>query len=287
MHEPLLLTSDAEHLPRNLATEHPVNRVVRFVIDVSRHHQPLCHHGLPEPFAHLRRHPELRHLDLPAAGDICGVRGERFAKQRQTRSDGHNPTSLVGRHTAVACDEIGNDAAAARHVAPPVGFVARARGIRRGRVGAAGVRAIDAPARGRIPERIRELERGATVQRNDDLRAALAIARASDDDRAIVILQRTGYDLGGTRRVGVLEDDNRQLGPPLRRVIDVQRVGRRQASPGRCNLLAHVEKQVGDRDALREQATRIAPEVQHERARTSLHERVHHARDVERCRVGE
>src|SRR5512146_3488748 len=70
---------------------------------------------------------------------------------------------------------------------------------------------MDRPATRRIPLRRGHLELVAVGQRVDGLNEPLAERRRPEDQRAIVILERTGDDLRGRRRSAVDEHDERNL----------------------------------------------------------------------------
>jgi hypothetical protein len=69
-----------------------------------------------------------------------------------------------------------------------------------------------APAR-RIPAGRGQLERHAVAEGEERLDQALAERGRPDDHGAVVVLQRTGDDLRGTRGAVVDEHDDGQLGP--------------------------------------------------------------------------
>ena len=140
--------------------------------------------------------------------------------------------------------------------------------------------ALDRPAAGREPPRRRELERRFGRKLPQRLHQTLAEGRRSDDQRAVVILQRACDDFSGTRGAPVRQDDHRQVRPRLRLRVAIcaGRIGRPAA--GLYHLLARVEKQVADRHPLIEQSARIAAQVQHERLHPLLGERAHGIRQL-------
>ena len=126
-------------------------------------------------------------------------------------------------------------------------------------------RALDgAPAR-RVPARGRELERHAFAQREERLHQPLAEGGRADHHRAVVVLERAGDDLRGAGGALVDQHDDRQVGPRLARVVE-ELLGRAAgAAAGGDDLLLGIEEEVGDLDALVEQAARVVPQVEDER----------------------
>jgi hypothetical protein len=95
-----------------------------------------------------------------------------------------------------------------------------------------------------------------------------------------VVLKRAGHDLGGARRALVDEDDERQVAPPLRGAVEelAVRVGRPPAHAH--DLFPAVEKEVGDGDALVEQAAGVVAQVEDELAHPLLPEPLDGALDL-------
>ena len=145
--------------------------------------------------------------------ELHAVVGDHSSEILTLRRDRLVELLLRRRQRVVLHDDVRRDAAAAIDRAARVGLERRTRLL--GRVGLVRVRrrfdelAVHelartlnrAPAR-REPFARRELERVAAVERIHALHQTLAVARLSDDERAIVILQRAGDDLG--RRGGAL-----------------------------------------------------------------------------------
>ena len=112
----------------------------------------------------------------------------------------------------------------------------------------------------------RELERVAAVEVVDALDETLAEARLPDDERAVVILKRAGDDLGRRRGALVGQHDHRNRRSDRRRLGGVILL-RTLASLHRGDLLPLLQEHVGDLEALRENAARIAAQVDDDSAR--------------------
>src|SRR5207237_6400588 len=92
---------------------------------------------------------------------------------------------------------------------------------------------------------------------------ALPEGLCPEDERALVILERTGDDLGGARAPAVHEHDHRKVAPRARLVREVLLLLILEAAV-RVDDQPGVEEQIGDLHRLRQKTTGIVPEVEDE-----------------------
>src|SRR5262249_33569159 len=123
--------------------------------------------------------------------------------------------------------------------------------------------AMNRAAARRIPFARGELEVVAAVERVDGLYEPLAERRRAEDERAIVILERAGDDLGGRRRAAVEEHDERNLAieMPALRAFDR---GRTHARAHAQDFLAGLEEQARSLERLVDDAAAVVAHVEHE-----------------------
>src|SRR5216117_2763742 len=140
--------------------------------------------------------------------------------------------------------------------------------------------ALDSPAAGREPARRRELQRRLRRELPQRLHQSLPEGRRSDDHGAVVILQRAGDDLGCARRAPVGEHHHREVRPRLwlRVAVRFGRGGR--TVPRLHDLLSRVEEQLAHGDALVEQASGVAPQIEHQRLHPLLDQAAHGVREL-------
>ena len=131
---------------------------------------------------------------------------------------------------------------------------------------------MDAASARRVPLSGRQLERVAAFQREDRLHEPLAEARSAEDERAVVILERTSDDLARRRRAAIREDDHRGLSREVHagRLRDLVR---RVASTHAGDLLARLEKERAHGERLLDDATAVVPQVEHNPPGALLYER--------------
>src|SRR6185437_12453128 len=116
--------------------------------------------------------------------------------------------------------------------------------------------------------------RASSLHRKYVLHTSLAVCRHPEHNRAIVILQRTRDNFGSARRFVIHQYRNGQFGPSLRGSVGEHDVIARVASSSARNTLATVEKEIGHRHSLVQQAARVRPEIQYKRCGARLHERI-------------
>src|SRR5687767_8903084 len=73
-------------------------------------------------------------------------------------------------------------------------------------------RTLNQPSAGRVVASGCECETGVPADAVDGLHERFPECGFANDERAIVVLQRTAYDLGGARAIAVHEHDDRQMG---------------------------------------------------------------------------
>src|SRR5262249_8628129 len=137
-----------------------------------------------------------------------------------------------------------------------------------------------APAR-RMPLAGGQLQVVAALQRVERLHQSLAVARRADDERAVMILQRAGNDLGSRRRTTVYQDDERQVGSEVfsARLRDLVR---EVASAHAHDVLSLAQKQTRDRKRLVDDAAGISAHVEHDAFGPFFHEGAHRLLDFVR-----
>src|ERR1700738_3765932 len=165
---------------------------------------------------------------------------------------------------AVSRDHIWCDAAATIHHSS--GVSAESLVLRRWRIAlvVARSRSSDRPAHGSEPSRRRQLETALVPERDDALRASLPLRRRSDDERAIVVLQRSGHYLGGAGAASIDEHDQRKVWPAL-----LSRIGEFPIRFGKPavhadDLLPGIQEQIGYSDSLSQQSARIRAQIEDE-----------------------
>ena len=141
-------------------------------------------------------------------------------------------------------------------------------------------RTLNRAAARREPLARRDLERVAAVELVDALHESLAEARLSDDERAIVILQRAGDDLGRRRGALVRQDDDRNGRRDRRRLGACNSPTRPSRPFTDGDLLSLLQEHVRDLEALVEDAARIAAHVEDDAARALRLELLDGGRDV-------
>jgi len=181
----------------------------------------------------------------------------------------------VGRHTATAIDDSARIGAIGRPRLLPGFRLERVRLVLHEAAIHELSLTLDTPPTRRIPLGRGDLERVAAVERKERLHQTLAEAGLTHHERAVMILERTGHDLAGGRRVFIGHHRNGQRGKRRRaaRVIGL-RVGARSHAH---DLLTALQEQVRHLNALLQDAARVATHVEDDTLHSFLLQRGHGA----------